>query len=323
MSLNGRFSTLNVVTLQLLFSRNTQSVPESFFDMMKEFWSLKSLLLRSSHQHNIGHTVLEGCRPISHVLDLLENFPKLEHLEFSMKGTHLKLPSDFCLTHLTAPIDTFAAPHNRFEMFDNVTHLRIKTARLKSKVLPNFRNLTTLALEPAGENDERLLEHFVANNPKLVNLYLNSLTVSDSLLKRALVNIQCLHVCNMTSCSLKRILPNAPDLRELSLTSTSGRSLLRKMLSLDWLVDAVETGTVISPKLAMIQASLEGGHDDFPSWSQVPVEDLRKSFKRQFPQEALKEMILPVFPIDWSFFRMFVIDLRAMAKWARLGKAGN
>lgn len=317
----AQFRTLNVVTLHLYFCDHM--LPKSFFYMIREFRSLKSLRLHCNNRDDPGFIGPDSCRPTSHVLDLLDNFPDLEHLEFVIRGTQLELPSSSRLTHLSAPIDTFTSLNNRFEMFDNITHLQIITARLETKVLPNLRNLTTLALNPAGDYDERLLEHFVANNPKLVNLYLKSVTVSISLLKRALAKIQCLHVCDMTWCDLKSILPNAPNLCELSLTLSYCSSELRQMLCLDWLVDTVEAGTVISPKLAIIQANVMDARDGFPSWSQVPIEDLRCSLMRQFPQEALKDMFLPVLPIDSKHPRMFVIDLWAMAKWTRLEKAGN
>lgn len=325
----AQLKTLNVVTLKLSFGSDSLCVPKSFFDMIRGFQSLKNLFMRGFDPHKAIGSIPRGYLPLTHVLDFLGEFPDLEHFEFIFCGTQLKLPPNSRVTHLTASIDNFTALNNKFEMFDNITHLQIIALELEIKVLPNFRNLTTLALDPANGMAERLLDHFVANNPKLVNLYLLSFSLSAASLKRVLKKIERLYIANLLSCELQTILSVAPNLCELFLTCMTAPDRLAQVLSLEWLADAVTTETAaISPSLELVQISLVGDAYRNKSWSfsRFPVTTLRSVLAHRFPPEALEEVILPVFSVytamrHWP--KKFVIHLGAMAKWGRLGRAGT
>lgn len=236
----------------------------------------------------------------SQIADLLKELPNLENFGFSIDGLCLELPPNSCITHLSATVNTAALTplENRFEMFDNVTHLALNNYGENSVIttFPKFRNLTTLEMNLIQCYGQELLDHFVTYNPRLVNLYLDFRPTVTPLLER-------LHTCDTIPSDIENILPTAPKLCSFLLALEA--SLENRHFSLDWLADAVEAGTCISPDLNLIQVSL------------IAIQEvLLRDNARNFPLVETKYIISPVVAFGHET-PMLIIDLRAMEKWAK------
>lgn len=322
----AQFKALKVVTLALTVANENLRYPESFFDMIKGFKSLKNLCYYDVNFDliDLHDARLNGLRSLpTAAQEVFKDLPNLENLGFTARVPYFELPPNSRVSRLRMTINTFTPFNNSYEMFDRVTHLTIDHGDKGELVFPKFRNLTTLSLKLKDSRGEQLLEHFVACNPRLVNLYLALAHFSNTLLKRVLVNIQRLYITDAGTNTLEDILSFSPK-QLCELFVSFDRVSMAKALSLDWVVDAVVAGDVISPNLEKIQVSLLSvGYGTHQGELEMVIFFLsacsvQSRLDFRFPYEAKQEIIVPVCSRAEHQKGLFIIDLKAMAKWVPL-----
>lgn len=128
----------------------------------------------------------EAGHPVSHIGTLLDSFPKLEVFssEADVLNLDLSLASSSLTQLLLADVSTDNLPGS-FEVTDNITFLEIKGFEEPEVVnFPKFRNLVTFSLTYFEGDADDLLVYVHQNNPKLVNMLLDEIQVSEEVMQQ-------------------------------------------------------------------------------------------------------------------------------------------
>lgn len=187
----------------------------------------------------------------------------------------------------------------------------------KAKILPPFRNLTTLGLLVRDYNTTKLLEHFINNNSSLVNVSLTFCPgpLPSDTLSRFMSQVERLDVRDVAPVSFEDILLNAKNLQQFYYSGD-----IDFKLPVLWLIDAVLESKV-SSQLKMIQVSARFvPTSDFDAGFTFNIEPIAPSLASSISLEKAKDIFLPIYPIggdNFDFVDNVGIDLDAIRKISR------
>lgn len=313
----AQIKDLKIESLTIEFGSRHNTFPKFFLDMISELSALKKLSIFCLYEEELTYELGRSweCHEMGHVLHLLKKLPNLEEFNVDFGLHHFDWPLNDRISTMTVPVWMLQTP-GTFEVFDNVTHLEITNKFSSVDVTPPFRNLQTLGLHDFSFRTPKLLEHFVSNNPKLVNLHLDtcSFPVQADEFVCHFSKIQRLEL-SITHLDFKRVLLAAPCLRQLVFLP-SGDLNGYDLFSLSWLVDAVLNGQV-SPDLERIEVQpvsvLPGLGKKISG-----VEWARDFLVHRVSEEVAKKIIVPIVCYKEREITGFLIDVKAIRKFASL-----
>lgn len=302
------FCKLNVESLDISYYHEKHEFPQSFFEMIRGFTSLKRLKLYGRHNDDPEFPEMKSPGSVSmyHIATLLQDLKNLQHLDYNLPPSDLKWPKLVHLTKLSAPLWAFEV-NRPMDTFDSVTHLELLRQGFPSRVCLPFRNLKTLALLEAHSGAPKTLEVLVEMNPGLVNLSLQNCAMPLPLhtLDKLMSQLERLDVHGQGPLEFFDILRRAKRLQHFYYAGIADEDYV----SMAQVMHAVWRNQ-ISPDLQIVQV------DPRCFWSSEPdpnpMNYIRQELVETVPLELVDLAVKPVCPVDRSKGQVVVIDLEAM-----------